>query len=308
MADYVFNKGIDFWFAHYFENLGFCFRDEQEVVKFGEYFCGKLNQSENKISLCRDIIGEISKNIEFFGDVDTRSLDSSCFLEENISFNKDFFYIRFPDFKNEQLKGLLLRLDINPCVGEKISTTKIYCILRYIEKIDIGKAVNFFATAEIISEGIINILTEVYFDQVKHYCAENNYPEDDILKIENLKRPKKIISRIVGSDDNDLRTFIELTKNPDSWMEYCKTNKGKTYLEILRKINSKHKKNWKLSDYDWYTQNVLLEEKSRISESREAKAYFGFKEDEEMAQLIGIADSFPRDILLPIHLQLIQTR
>jgi hypothetical protein len=308
MEKMTFDKGADFWYAHYYEDADFRLADKQLADKFGSFFCDKINSTQIKGELCKSLYSIMSDNYNAFNNVD--KFDYACFEDGEIVYSSKHQYITFPDFRIKPLDELVLRVDISPCVGEEDSMTKIYCIPRYRGQIKASDIGDFFKRSELVCEAAICILSEIYINTFRNFAKTAN------LKIENndawMKAPYLLVSRMVGSKDAHTKEFLRLLDKPTEWEEFCHNNeRGKTILDVLSEMNRANSKGWNLPDYEWFKQTVQFESTDPTvgkKLDREAIGYFGFKADEHFGHCIGIADSYPRDILRPIHRDVIKTK
>jgi hypothetical protein len=309
MEEVYFNIGADFWYAHYYDNLAVSFVNQEAAHKFGEFFSNGLNGPEEKKGLCLSISDIINKNYDKLKDTDKIEIDSLCFIDEPIRYIERFQYIKFPDFKDKQFDGLIIRMDINPCVGKENSMTKIYCISRYRGRLTSVEVKNFFAMAEVICKAIVETLSLIYIQKFNEFAEKQHYIGVKKVKEEKLSNPFRLVSRCVGSDDENTTKFLHLLQYPEEWNKFCRKNAyAKTIFATLGDMNEPAGKGWKLADYKWFREKVLYEKKDiSPKQVHETWGYIGFKRDDNMGHFIGISSSSPRDILLPIHLDFIRS-
>lgn len=304
----TFNKGADFWYAHYYEDLGVCFTDPAAADNFGHFFSNKLNKKETIDKLCSSLSDIVNKNyLEFKG---VSSFQDSCFVDGKIEYIKEFQYIRFPDFKASPLNELILRIDINPCVGKEDAMTKIYCIPRYEGSVTASETNDFFRRSKLVCKSTVDTLSEIYVKCFSEFANQENV-EPAKIKKENLEDPYILVSSMAGSDDENTKKFFDLLDNPSEWEKYCKNNShGKSILNFLSKMRKPMDNRWKLNEYEWYKNVVEFEssdDNHASNKFNQATGYVGFKKEGKQGHFIGISDSYPRDILLPIHLDIIQS-
>jgi hypothetical protein len=312
MCEINFTKGAEFWYAHYYEKLRIGCQNTKILADFGRYFSDFLNEEKEKLelsSLLRDIVREQYRK---FDKLDEKYFDNLDFLkDEKIEYNKEFNYIRFPDFSSDRSTGILLRMDINPCIGDDDTMTKIYCNLRHRDNISEKDAYYFFKKSQPISNNIVEILTKRYVDSYTKYARINNYSIEEVDE-SAVREPFIVDSYMVGSNDEHMINYLKKLDNRSEWTEFCqKDETGKKLNEFLVKLNkSSIGKDWELSDYDWFKQKVVFEQKRDQAgkpQRYEALGYIGYHGDDNSCHLIGVSDSYPHDILLPLHLELIQS-
>lgn len=307
MAEILFNKGVDFWYAHYYSNVSIRFPNEDCIQGFGNFFSENLNKKENKEKLSLAIGQVVNKNYNCFDNAELQDPHLSCFVDEPIEYVKQFQYIRFPDFTNRHLKRFVLRLDINPCIENKGTMTKIYVMPRYSGAVYKKELLDFFHRAQIVCEPIVRILSSTYLRLFNQFVERFNPPDVKKLDFAQLENPYVLISRVAGSDEDGIKTFVELLDSPDEWYKFCRENpQGKSIIDVLAEMNNPIGKHWQLSQYKWFKEKALYEG-SAGKEYQQCTGYLGFKGDNELGHFIGIANSFPRDLLLPVHLGIINS-
>lgn len=298
--DIFFDKGAEFWYAHYYREANFRFSNQKEADKFCGFFCSEINkEKENLCKKLRDIIDEVFKNSK-----NTAYPHSDCFEEKKIEYVQKLNYIKFPDFIDPILENFLLRIDINPCVGSERGMTKIYCIPRYWSKISLKKALSFFDRSQKACPKIVNLLSEYYL-KIFNQFMQNSIPETDKM----LQNPFVLITKALGSSDPETVKFISLLDNTEEWDMHCKNNlRAKQLLLAFSEMNKPHNKKWKLSEYEWIQQSVLYQPKENPANKKlEANGYIGLKEDENFGHFVVLSDSEPRNVLLPLHLDIIKS-
>lgn len=311
MKEFVFNKGIDYWNASYYPNLGPCFLDREIANSFGSYFCDEIDQPKYLEKLCDSVYETIKNNRALFSMINKDELVEYCFDKTGVTYNEDQQYIRFPDFKLEKLNNYVIRMDINPCIGRKDAMTKIYCIPRFKGAISIDKLSEFVLGARAISEKVLEFLVEKYI-QIYNQFAEKNSDYCNKIEIhsDEAKLKIKVISLCVGSDTKETSIFLKNIEKPSTWKKYSKKDKtAQSIFEALKVLNSSTLSKWELNDYSWYSQQVVISEKKgeSISLGKKVSGYLGFVKEENIEQYLGVVNSIPRDLMLPIHLNLIRT-
>ena len=254
-----------------------------------------------KFKLYNLISQKFTERFNNFKNISFTENDNEFISTEIIEYDQHFKYLRFPDFTNKHLKGFVLRIDINPCLKETGSMTKIYCISRYHNPINGTEILDFLDRSKAICEIIINELSTVYKK------IFNNFLNDVLKQSEKdiNNTPHVIFSRVVGSSDESTKEFIRLSSSNDLLQKFCKNNPNAQKIQnILRCLSELTGKPWNLADYEWITHKVTLKEKDK---SREASGYIGYKSDDECTHFIGVVDSYPQDVLLPIHLEIIRS-
>lgn len=302
MEDIKFDKGADKWYAHYYDNPGMRLDDEKIAAEFGKFFSARLNNNETKEELCQSI-GEIL--CKYYQN-DKNKLDANdCFEQGDIEYIPKFKYIRFPDFKVRSLENFIIRIDINPCIGLKESMTKLYCIPRYRGEVGVNDAVDFFYKSTNVCDAIIKKIREKYIEAFSEFSAVDIDPDKS-------NGPYLLVSNMIGSSDEDTRQFFDLMVDPEKWQYFCKTNeRGRAILRLLNEMNQSIDKGWNLNDYQWLKQSVDFTQSGSEVEgkkNRKSKGYIGFKADETLGHFIGVSDSYPRDVLLPLNLDIIRTQ
>ena len=304
----IFNQGADYWHSHYYNGSFNKIKKEEHVDSFGEFFKTRLNEAREKEDFCISISNIINEQFGHFKTFKKNGISSSCFVNDPIEYVKEFKYIRFPDFKNDNLNEFVIRIDINPCIGKKESMTKIYCSPRYTGELPENETLDFLKRAENISEPITKIVADKYKQELDEFTRAYNIDVNGEDREDDPAPPYILTSRVVGSNDEGVKKFISLLDTPEEWNNYCEeTLEGKTIIDVLQRINKLNHKDWDISDYKWLKQKVFYkQETSNTEKFHEGHGYIGFKGDDNYGNFIGIADSSPTDLLLPIHLNIIR--
>ena len=313
--EFYFNKGAEFWYANYYENLGLHCKDVETVSEFGKYFSDVLNNDSRKEKLSQFIRETVKDNFGKFNDFNEEYFDSMHFSEdEKIKYKNEYRYIRFPDFTTNRNKGLLLRLDINPCIGTEDTMTKVYCNIQYRNNISGDDTLSFFKRSRPVSMAVVKFLTNLYLDSHMSFAGCKGLLIENVNK-SSLQNPFIVDSLMVGSSDEMMRFYLSQMENKSMWQEYCKKDtSGKRLNNLLvqlnKDINSRFNRRWKLSDYDWIKQKVTFKQKDDLAKkpvTHNSVGYVGYTGDGSSLHLLGVSDSYPSDILLPLHLELIRS-
>jgi len=308
---FSFNKGIDFWNANYYPDFGSCFFENKMAELFGEFFCNEINKDEEKKDLCNTVYETVKNNMAFFPGISLEDLDSFCFENKPVKYIKEQQYIRFPDFRNPVLKNYIIRLDINPCVGRKNAMTKIYCIPRFVGEIAVSAISKFVAGAKAISDALLDVLTKKYI-KIYNLFAAKKMKKVELIDPDSdqMMKKVKVVSLCVGSDSRETFKFLENAKNPDTWNEYSKNDESaKWFFKTLRILNNASESDSELRDYEWYLHEGIISKKEDAKNTidREVEGYLGFSKEEGREQYLGITNSVPRDLMLPVNLNRIRT-
>ena len=290
-----FDRGMEVWFAYYYDILRACFASEALIDQFGKYAEEKFNEQYLKSELSRLIFQAFVEELDGFMAVKPQKGDCNYFLEGEVRYNKKFKYIRFPDFICNSLEGHVLRIDINPCL-KKGTMTKIYCISRYHTNIDKKDIIDFSTRFKNICDKTLKAVAGAYLKILDEFLEVNNKIAEMISA-----EPYKIVSFCLGSDDKYAKEFVRLSTATKDLQKYWKNSTATEYLRgVLSDLNHSTNKPWKLSDYEWINHTVFVKDK-------QASGYIGYKDDDEYGYFIGITDSYPEDVLRPLHLDIIDS-
>lgn len=307
MNSLIYNKGAEHWYAHYYNTSTSSFSEDDidTINEFGATLANGLNEYLN----------ELCDEIKFL--LNNRLLDANrtkaCFNpSEKVFYNSEERYLRFPDFIIPELKDFVLRLDINPCIGREKATTKVYCIHRVKHGLTRSEAKDFYLNTDGVCKQIIRIVMNKYKDLFNAFIDARRIKNVAKLNDEELLSPSVMVYRVLGSDDVDTKKFIKKANKDfhdgSEFSEFNSTNnRAKDIIAAMKELIEIDDPAWKTKDYTWYTPSKSIMHGSSIdSRTEEVNGYLGLKKEGDTTfHFVGITDSTPRDLLLPLNIQTI---
>lgn len=328
MENVLFNKGIDVWYGRYFENLNLCFEDTERVDAFGNFFA--LQMEKKKGELCNQINEIFDKNRPIISELKGIEVDNTCFSGQQIEYNIDLQYIRFPDFKDTKLRKFKIRMNINPCFGKKSTMTKIYCTPRLQQEMGIQEITRFIECSKVLCPEIVDLLSDYYFElfksfvenekrqikivgkhdcikEIKHVDTFEDFGVTGVSQTKDIYSFNEVITFCAGSDDADTNEFIAKTDDPIEWSRFCRNNpKAKKIIKLFRSFHECSGVEQKLSSFEWFTQNVIVKPKKKTGTTKKASGYIGHTESANRNYFFAIANSDPKSIATPLNLDVIR--
>lgn len=299
MSPSDYTKGLEQWHAHYYKTETSSLSDEKLIEAFGVTLESSFSNTIYLGDLCDEIKSILDKRI-----IDIKRT-GACFENNEVKYMKSEKYLRFPNFLIPELHNFVLRLDVNPCVGQGKAMTKIYCIQRISRNINKREAIDFFKKTKGICSKIIELISKKYQDVFNSFVDEYALHDIDKLDDKKFESPIKIIYRVLGSDDEDTKKYIEradMKKHSISEFIDFRTSNARA-LEItstIKDLIAIENTGWKTSDFSWHTPSTSI-----ITHT--VHGYIGAKTEGNSYYYFGITDTRPVDLLMPLNIHTINS-
>lgn len=297
----IYDCGLEEWEAYYFNTNSSVLVDDNLINQLGETLEVHFKNPAYLKQLCDDI-----KEMFHNKDIIDINRTCACFANYNVEYIKDKKYLKFPDFIIPELNNHVLRIDINPCLARTQAMTKIYCIQRIARHISQTQALDIYKKSKGILEAIIKLVAKKYVAVFNSFLTDKNIQGIDSLDESSVNSPVRIVYRVLGASDDETIQYIEKANARKhkiaEFSEFRSTSdRAKSITNALKEIIKIENNNWSTSDFAWHSPSVSSEELETVH------GYIGAKKDNNLYYFVGIADSIPKHLLLPLNLQSINS-
>jgi hypothetical protein len=313
MSDLIFDQGVEYWLGRYFNTPNTCIPSLDIANSFGMFLEQEFNKPSTRNELCSEISKNVVEKFDGFGSKTRLNRKGSCFVDEKIEYKANQRYINFPDFKSKGLKGFVIRININPCMLKQNSMTKIYCNARYLSEINGENSIEYNKRAQDLCSTTVDYVSRIYETIFRNFILHEMDTSLQASMQPNLGPYYDTISTFAGSKDEKINALINYFSDICSGRNYDYNPEHvfevfKSFSKLAQKMNKAvfGQKNSSLKKYSWEVFDIT--EKSIVTNTIEKfKALSGFKDCGNYYHYLGLVNSIPRNFLLPMNIELINS-
>lgn len=303
MTKLSFDDGVEVWFANYYDTKSSSFND-LDIHAFGHYAAAAINK--NREEICLKIEEKLTSGLlgKIFGQ-QGGELGKNCFGTDDIKYDEERRYIKFPDFVNLNLQDFVMRIDINPCVASSTKQTKIYCIPKYRGTLNDSTMQDFFRFSVEVSDAIVQLISKYYIEAFNQY-VEINKPNGVVkLSDEVMSAPFRVVSFFAGSTSEEMTAYIDLSEYADDFAEFWSLSEGAQNITSFLSMTAESF-GLPLQQFDWVKRSTWLPDPDTNITSK-CVGYIGVYTniDNANAYLIGVSNCRPAKVFMPVHIDMI---